>query len=50
MANMDEEMIEKLLNWQQNGAISTTDEFHKYDKNTQRAIVDFISDFEVYDE
>lgn len=50
VAKMDEEMIEKLLNWQQNGAVSTTDEFHKCDKNTQHEIVDFISDFEVYDE
>ena len=42
VAKMDEEMIEKLLNWQQNGAVSTTDEFHKCDKNTQHEIVDFI--------
>ena len=50
LANIDEEMIEKLINWQQNGSISTTDEFHKCDKVVQRQIVEFISDFEVYDE
>lgn len=47
---MNVEMIGKLLEWQRNGATSTIEEFHKCDKNTQREIVDFISDFEVYDE
>jgi len=50
VVKVDEGMIEKLLNWQQNGAGSTIDEFRKCDKRTQKAIVDFISDFEVYDE
>ena len=50
IAEIDEEMIEKLLNWQQNGGITTTDEFHKCSREMQREIVDFISDFEVYDE
>lgn len=48
MEKLDVEMVEKLINWQQNGAVSTTDEFHKCDKNTQREIVKFISDFELY--
>lgn len=47
---VNEETIGKLLEWQQNGAQSTIDEFHKCDKETQKAIVDFISDFEMYDE
>lgn len=50
VAQIDDDIIEKLINWQQNGAASTIDEFRKYDKNTQREIVDFISNFEVYDE
>lgn len=45
---LDIEIVEKLLNWQQNGAMSTTDEFHKCDRNTQREIVEFISDLELY--
>lgn len=49
LSSIDEEMIEKLINWQQNGGLFTTDEFHRCDKNTQRKIVEFISDFEVYD-
>ena len=49
IADMNMEMIEKLLNWQQNGAVSTTDEFHKCDKETQKEIVRFLSDLDVYD-
>ena len=50
ITKMDENKIGKLLDWQQNGALSTIEEFYKCDKSTQRRIVDFISDFEVYDE
>lgn len=50
LEKLDVEMVEKLLDWQQNGAVSTTDEFHKCDKNTQKAIVDFILDLELYKE
>lgn len=50
ISNINEDMVEKLLNWQQNGSISTTDEFHKCDKRTQREIIEFISEFELYDE
>jgi len=50
ITNIGDEMIEKLLNWQQNGSVTTIDEFHKCDKNTQKEIVDFISDFEMYNE
>ena len=50
VAQVNGDMVEKLIGWQQNGATSTTDELRKYDKKTQREIVDFISDFEVYDE
>lgn len=50
ITNIGDEMIEKLLNWQQNGSVTTIDEFHKCDKNTQIKIVDFISNFEMYNE
>lgn len=50
LSQIDEDTIEKLLSWQQNGGVTTTDEFHKYDKETQKKIVEFISDFELYDE
>lgn len=29
LSSIDEEMIEKLIIWQRNGSITTTDEFHK---------------------
>ena len=48
--NIDDVMVEKLLNWYQNGAVTTTDEFHKCDKKTQQEIVDFISELEAYKE
>ena len=50
VTKLDEELIGRLLSWQQNGAASTIDEFHKCDKNTQKGIIEFISDFELYDE
>ena len=46
----NELFIESLLNWQQNGAFSTIDELHRYDRKTQQRIVDFIADFELYKE
>lgn len=50
LSEIDDDMIEKLLNWQQNGSASTTKEFHSCDKETQKEIIEFISDFELYDE
>lgn len=50
LSEIDDDMIEKLLNWQQNGSASTTKEFHSCDKETQKEILEFISDFELYDE
>lgn len=53
--NVDEfasntEVVEKLINWQQNGSRTTTDEFHKLDARTRKAVVDFIADFDMYEE
>lgn len=50
IADLDEEEIEKLNNWQKNGSLSTTDEFHKLDAAKQREVADFVSEFEVYEE
>lgn len=50
LSEIDDDMIERLLNWQQNGSASTTIEFHSCDKETQKEIIEFISDFELYDE
>ena len=43
-------LIESLLNWQRNGAFSMIDELRRYDRKTQRRIIDFIADFELYKE
>ena len=43
-------IIENLLTWQDNGASTTISEFCKYDKKTQKRIIDFIADFELYKE
>ena len=50
VAMMDESTIGKLLSWQQNGANTTIREIRKYDKQMQREIIEFISEFELCDE
>lgn len=47
---LDTEMVEKLLNWQQNGSVPTTDEFHKLDMPTRMAVLDYIGEFDMYEE
>ncbi|MBE5995855.1 MAG: serine/threonine protein phosphatase [Lachnospiraceae bacterium] len=46
----DKERIEKLLTWQMNGSEPTIDAFSKLSAQTQRAVLDFLSDFELFDE
>ncbi len=46
---LNEEMLGKLLDWYANGAASTTKEFHQCDEATQKEIIEFISDLEVYE-
>ena len=48
--SIDYEVIEKLTNWQQNGSIPTTDEFHKLSKSEKKEIAEFVFEFEVYEE
>ena len=50
VANIDNDMIEKVSNWFLNGGRTTTDELNKYDKQTKRKIVEFMADFDLYDE
>lgn len=47
---VDDQKIGKLTNWLENGAQTTIEEFHKCYRSTQEEILEFISDFEVYDE
>lgn len=48
--DVDDITIRKFLNWQYNGADSTIEEFSMCDEKTRQAIIDFISDFELYEE
>ena len=50
LAEFDDYTLETLLNWQLNGGTTTIEEFKKYSKETQRAVFDFISEFDLYDE
>lgn len=50
ISRMESEMMGKLIDWQLNGARTTTDEFHKCDKETRGRIVDFIVDLDLLDE
>ena len=42
--------IQKLLNWQQSGAITTLNEFYKLNQGTRKSIMQFISEFDLYAE
>lgn len=50
LAKLDPGMIEKLLNWQMNGSVTTTDEFHSLDIQARKAVLTFISEFDLYEE
>lgn len=48
--DFDSVMFDNMLTWRLNGSSSTIDEFTKLDRKTQREVLDFIRDFEVYEE
>lgn len=50
IGNLDEEMVERLLSWQGNGAVTTTDEFHKLSRSEQEAVKEYLEDAEMYEE
>lgn len=50
LAELNIEKIEKLVNWQQNGAGTTINEFRKCNTATRQAVFEFISELDVYDE
>lgn len=50
LKDLDSDIIEKLLSWQQNGSVTTTDEFHKLDIETRRSVVEFVAEFDLYEE
>ena len=50
LKSCDETMIENLFTWQINGSDTTIKEFQKLSRNLQRAVLDYIREFEVYEE
>lgn len=50
LAGLRPDMIGKIFNWQQNGAATTMEEFYKLDAQTRRAAIEFISEFDLYEE
>lgn len=50
LEDLNEDIMEKLLSWQQNGGTTTMDEFHKLDMRTKKAVFDFIAEFDLYEE
>jgi len=50
IAKMKPDILLGLMDWNRNGAKATVDELRLYDKEIQKEIVEFISDFEMYAE
>lgn len=47
---LDEKMLDDLVTWQYNGSKTTIDEFRALDSGTQRKVIDFIRNLNVYEE
>ena len=47
---LNEQMIGRFINWQQNGSASTVDEFYKLDRAERTEVVQFISEFDLCEE
>lgn len=50
LEKLDAGILGKLSNWMLNGSASTTDEFHKLDVQTRKEVVEFLSEFDLYEE
>lgn len=46
--DLNEEKMEKLLNWSYNGSITTLDEFGELDKDTRQDVLEYLKDSYVY--
>ena len=47
---LDEKMVDNLLTWQYNGAKTTVDEFRALDRDMQKSVIDFIKEFQIFEE
>ncbi len=43
-------IVQKLINWQMNGSVTTTDEFHKLDMETREQVLHYMEEFILYEE
>ena len=50
IAKLDARTLINILTWQRNGSQTTIEEFRKLDREEQQEIIDFIRDFEIYEE
>ena len=50
LEDFNQDRMEQLLNWQENGSATTIEEFSKLTRDAQQAVIDFIADFELYEE
>ncbi|SFA90239.1 serine/threonine protein phosphatase 1 [Acetitomaculum ruminis DSM 5522] len=50
IAGLDKEMVDNLLTWQCNGSVTTVGEFKELDAEMRQEVIDYISDFSLYEE
>ena len=50
IASLEAEMIDNLLVWQKNGSASTLDEFSRLDEEERQDILDYLSEFQLYEQ
>lgn len=50
IAEIDDETIEKLVNWQENGGDTTIAVFSKLSEEAKQELIDYIYDFDMYEE
>ena len=50
IASLEAEMIDNLLVWQKNGSTSTLDEFSRLDEEERQDILDYLSEFQLYEQ
>lgn len=48
--DFDNDFVQAMMNWFENGGTSTLEQFKELDKDNQEAIVDYLNDFSLYDE
>lgn len=50
ISEIDSRMLQKLLSWQKNGAVTTIREFHDLDPQRRQAVIDYMLEFDAYAE